>query len=343
MGPLVSILLPVYNSVAYIESALNSILLQTYQNIELILINDGCNDGTELILQDFSNKYSYVRLINQENLGYCQSLNNGVELCKGKYIARMDADDIMHPSRIELQLKYLELNPNVSILGTAIQYIDVHNNHQRRHIYPTRYSLPKSIFEESPLAHPSVMMRKEIFDQIGKYRANMFPAEDYDLWLRAHTQNIVIDNLKDVLMYYRVHNSNTSSNNSLRRAYASICAQKGSFLRLNGLPDGLDGVDVLSGSYFNNLPAEYKPTDMEIFSAINSTIKNIDVDKALTKYEEINFHSKDDKFRVLFLLRVAFFYFSSIQIFDGLKYLLKSLMISISLTVCTISEKYRVR
>lgn len=343
MGPLVSILLPVYNSVAFIESALNSILLQTYQNFELILINDGCTDGTEVILLDFAKKHINVRLINQDNLGYCQSLNNGIDCCEGKYIARMDADDIMHPNRLELQVNYMESNSEVSILGTSIQYIDVYNNHHRKHIYPTRLEMSKSIFDESPLAHPSVMIRKDVFDQIGKYRENMFPAEDYDLWLRAFTQNIVIDNIKQVLLYYRVHISNTSSNNSIRRAYASICAQKGGLLRLNGMPDMLDGVDVLSGSYFNYLPLEFRPTDMEIFSAVNSTIKNIDLEKAISEYELLIFHDKDDKFRVLFLLRVSFYFFGSIQLLSALNYIHKALMISVRLTFITILDKYTVR
>ena len=115
--PLVSVLMPVYNSKNYIEESINSILSQTYKNIEIILINDGCNDGTEIILKAFSKSHSNIKLYNQDNIGYCNSINNGIQYCSGEYIARMDADDIMIFNRIEKQVNYLLNHTQISILS----------------------------------------------------------------------------------------------------------------------------------------------------------------------------------------------------------------------------------
>ncbi len=338
--PVVSILIPVFNSLPYIKEALESILNQTYINLEIVIINDGSNDGTEQVLRNYASKHKSIKLIDQKNQGICAALNNGIEICSGKYIARMDSDDIMHPQRIELQVKFMEENPNISILGTAIQYIDLNGHLGRYHFYPKSSSISSMIFHESPVAHPTAFVRKEVFLQIGNYRENLYPAEDYDLWLRAFSADIKIENLQKVLLYYRVHNANTSSNNFIKRAYASICAQRACRLRLNKQLDHLDGVDVMNGNYFELLPLNLRPSEMEIFCSINSSIASTDLDKVLNEYNSITFQNGDDKFRILFLLRVAFHQISNFKLISGIRYLLSSLLISPKFTVVTSVYKF---
>ncbi len=341
--PFVSILIPVFNSLPYIREAMDSIFNQTYINFEVVIINDGSNDGTEQILRNYASKHQSIKLIEQENHGYCAALNCGIEYCSGKYVARMDSDDIMHPQRIELQVKFMEENPDVSILGSAIQYIDENGNLGRCHYYPKSTSISSMIFDESPVAHPSSFMRKDLFLQIGKYRANLYPAEDYDLWLRAFSANIKIENLQKILLFYRVHNKNTSLNNLSRRAYASICAQRACQLRLNNLEDQLDGVDVMSGSYFDLLPVNLRPSEMEIFCLVNSSIANIELPKVLKEYNSIRFQNEDAQFRILFLLRVAFHQFMNFKVISGISYFILSLFISPKMTILISIDKFSSR
>lgn len=326
--PLVSILIPVYNSCNFIDESISSVLNQTYDNIEIVIINDGSNDGTEYKLLSYASQYNSIRLINQENKGYCESLNLGINYCKGDYIARMDADDIMMNNRIALQVKYLEDNPDISILGSAIQYISSDGIVGRKHFFPSKKNISRSIFQQCPIAHPSVMIRRTVFSDIGFYRSNLFPAEDYDLWLRAYSKNVLIDNLSEVLLMYRVHSDNTSSQNVQRRALSSILAQKACLIRLTKNNDLLDNYKIDVNNYFEVLPEAFKPSEMEIFVNVNNIIYKDNLDELLTLFNKTSFNEKDRYFRIIFLLRVSYFYFRSFNYSKSFYYFILSFMIS---------------
>lgn len=338
-GPLVSILLPVYNSRRYIEECLNSILNQTYKNIEIIIINDGCNDGTEEILKTIAIEFRNIKLYNQENLGYCNSINKGIVYCSGEYIARMDADDIMISSRIERQVEHLEMYPEVSILGTSICYINSFGEELTKHIFPNRYKIPRQILDQSPVAHPSVMIRKSVFQKVGKFRSNLYPSEDYDFWLRASSLGFVIDNLDEILLLYRIHGNSTTHNNSIKRAYSSIAAQKAYLLRLINKDDHLEDYSFDFNDYFENLPDNIKPSKLEIFTSINNTISNSNIINTLSEYNKLYFNDKDAKYHVLFLLRVSYYYFSTKRYFHSLWFFIKAWRISYVKTFSLILNK----
>ena len=123
-NPLVSVLMSVYNGDRYLDEAIDSILSQTYENFEFIIINDGSTDHTKDILSSYSNQDNRIRVFHQKNHGLTFSLNRGLELSRGKYVARMDADDISSPRRLEEQINYLRANPEVGVLGTQMEIIN---------------------------------------------------------------------------------------------------------------------------------------------------------------------------------------------------------------------------
>lgn len=204
--PLVSVLLPVYNVELYIEEALCSILNQTYTNFECIVIDDASTDRTVQIIE--SVKDDRIVLIKKEkNTGYTKNLNEGIKLCKGKYIARMDGDDISYPERFQKQVHFLEENTDIVLCGTQYKVIgrDKYSHHPTNHD-----ELKVKLITGSYIAHPSVMMRASVLkDNELLYDETMEPAEDHDLWSKMVFLGKVA-NLNEVLLEYRVHANQVS-------------------------------------------------------------------------------------------------------------------------------------
>lgn len=204
--PLVTVLLPVYNAQAYVAEAIASILAQTYPYFELLIINDGSVDNSNHIIQKFTDK----RLVyhqNSQNIGLIATLNKGLQLAKGKYIARMDADDIATPERLQKQVQFLETHPNYVLVGTQKQYVG--------YAKPQKASLTDAqirvqLLLGSAFVHPSVMLRKQTLDTYQlRYRSQHLHAEDYGLWV-ALSQYGQMANLPFVGIQYRLHSNQIS-------------------------------------------------------------------------------------------------------------------------------------
>ncbi len=207
--PLVSVILPVYNGEKYIAEALNSIVNQSYKNLEILVINDGSTDHTESIIKSIADQR--IRLINNiENKGLVFSLNKGIELSSGKYIARMDADDIAMSERIELQLQKFEGNKDLIICGTGINFFGSLNFKR-----PTIKNFLITLID-SHFAHPSVMIEKSLLIKSNlKYDTNVkLYFEDYVLWneiLKYHNYRLnCFENIDISLLNYRTHESQFS-------------------------------------------------------------------------------------------------------------------------------------
>lgn len=203
--PAVSVILPVYNGDAFLKEAIDSILQQTFTDFELIIINDGSTDGSEEIIQSYSDE-RIIHLKNDTNKGLIFSLNRAIDFSQGKWIARMDADDISLPERIKKQLEYVMENDS-TFLATQVDLIDVNglalppwpaDRHTRNST-----EIKRHLLHDNCLAHPSVLGKAEIFKKY-RYRRSQKYSEDYDLWLRLVADGFKIDKLNEPLLLHRI-------------------------------------------------------------------------------------------------------------------------------------------
>jgi glycosyltransferase involved in cell wall biosynthesis len=205
---MVTVLLPVYNGEEYLKSAIDSILTQTYTDFEFLIINDGSTDTTENIILSYTDpRIRYVK--NEQNIKLIATLNKGLKLAKGKYIARMDADDISLPERLEKQISFLENNPNVGLCGSYLKSLGTANNQLIG--YKTNSDEIKfRLLFDTHFPHPAAVLRKDILDQFGlEYEAEYIHVEDYVLWNRMaeHTDLAI---LPEVLVLKREHENQIS-------------------------------------------------------------------------------------------------------------------------------------
>ena len=261
--PIVSILLPIYNSEKYVSKAIKSILAQSFQDFELLLINDGSTDKSIEIMRSFND--SRIRIIdNGKNRGIVYSLNSGINNSKGIYLARMDADDISLKDRILIQVNYLNKNPEIDILGSNYELFGAENHTTNLNITPDK--IKTSIFFDNQLCHPSIIMRKSsiIKNQL-IYNKNFFINQDWVLWFDALNKNLKIANLPNVLIKYRLEGQNITTNNKDSEKRRSINVYKHMLVHL-----------------FENLSNK----DLELHWALSKgDVTNIEI-KELKKYSE---------------------------------------------------------
>lgn len=229
--PLVSIIMPVYNSEEYILESLGSILNQTYKNMEIIIIDDcSCDRSVEIIKKVLDNRICLV--CNSINLGVAETLNKGLKLAKGKYIARMDSDDIAEPRRIEHQVKYLEKKQEAGACGTGIKFMGDMSG-ERIFSNQSECVLVDLLFQ-CALCHPTVMIRKEILDKNGlKYENEFEKAEDYRLWCKLGLYTDIV-NLRGVYLNYRIHGKQVSETHKIKQQNTSDKIRM-EFLKDNGI------------------------------------------------------------------------------------------------------------
>lgn len=201
---LVSVILPVCNGEKYISESIDSILTQSYENIELVIINDGSTDKTkDIILSKYDKKIIYVE--NKKNQGIAKSLNKMIGIAKGDFIARMDSDDISFNDRIEKQVLFLSENKEVDIVGAQIDILG-DKNRLPSATYLTSDEIRVNLLRGNVLFHPTVVFRKRAFKKANlRYDKSALHAEDYKLWADASVNGLVIENLSIPLLYYRVH------------------------------------------------------------------------------------------------------------------------------------------
>lgn len=206
---MISVLMPVHNASPYLRRAVESILSQTITDFELIVIDDASTDGTSAILDDL-NDPRIIRIRFEKNKGIVDALNTALNHVKGEYIARMDADDIAHPDRFQMQINFFQRFPNISVVGTWIEgFGDVRRDYIHR--YPvTQDQIKASLLFECPFAHPTVMMRRTALEKLDHYYSHDFPyAEDWELWDRLISNNEA-SNIPIPLLKYRIHAKSSS-------------------------------------------------------------------------------------------------------------------------------------
>jgi glycosyltransferase involved in cell wall biosynthesis len=201
----------VYNGEAFLRESIESMLAQTFTNFEFIIINDGSTDKTQEILESYND--SRILLIPQDNMGLTLSLNKGVDLSRGEYLARMDSDDISHPQRLEQQIKWLKAHPQYCAVASKVSCID--ENGKKTSDWASdqstitaeemRMKLPRI----NCIAHPSIMFRSDV---IKTYLYNPLQphSQDYDLYLRLFSDGLKIGKINDTLLTLRLHSESVT-------------------------------------------------------------------------------------------------------------------------------------
>lgn len=212
--PKISVIMPAYNAEKYIGEAIDSILSQTFEDFEFIILNDCSKDRTEEIILSYGDP-RIVYLKNEQNLGVAATLNKGLANAKGEYIARMDADDISLPERFEKQVTYLDANDDIAVLGTNLECFNEYGTISTGWSVSEPEQMKVDMFFSCGLAHPSVMMRTDVIRSLGGYDLAFNGLEDYELWCRV-LENHKITTLPDILLRYRIHGSQVTQNPSPR-------------------------------------------------------------------------------------------------------------------------------
>lgn len=216
----VSVLMPVFNVQEFIQDALDSVLKQTFSDFELVIVDDASTDDTVKIIEKYKAIDSRIILVeNRKNVGISKALNNGLAVCSGKYIARIDGDDLMDPERLARQYQFLEDNPDHALVGCWVKNIDVNGALIGECRYPCVHSeIISAVKWTSPVLH-IWMARKSVYNLFGGYR-DTNPAEDYDFLLRCISRGFQVANLPFFGAYIRLRHGNTMSFAALKQRKA---------------------------------------------------------------------------------------------------------------------------
>jgi GT2 family glycosyltransferase len=252
--PTVSVVMSVFNGESYLAEAIESILDQTFSDFEFIVINDGSTDRSGAILESYVTRDLRLHAYHQENTGLVGALNRGCAIARGKYIARMDADDIAIGDRLMQQVAFMEKHPEIGVLGSAVETIDRTGKTLGTHVNPVEDKELKAALLRSdcPFWHPSVLMRTNTFISAGGYRQIVIGAEDHDLWLRIadHSQ---LANLGTVLLKYRLHPGQVTVDTNRRYVLSWLATQAAAAARRQGQADPLDSIGELTPGFLEKI------------------------------------------------------------------------------------------
>jgi glycosyltransferase involved in cell wall biosynthesis len=228
-GPELSVIMCVYNGETFLKEAVESVLGQTYASFEFIVVNDGSTDRSAEILASFDDP-RIKRIDNSSNLGLIRSLNIGLDLAKGDFIARMDADDICAPDRLQKQLSFLKDNPEIGLCGSWLKIVDEETSYK----FPlTHDEIMAALLEYNAMAHPSVLLRTKLVKESGLRYDSRFPgAEDYELWSRMIFLTRFA-NIPETLLFYRRHEQQVTQNKKKLVEASSGKIKLGLLMRLN--------------------------------------------------------------------------------------------------------------
>lgn len=290
--PFLSVILPVYNGEKYLADAIDSVLVQTYINFELIIINDASTDGSLKILESYLKRDPRIRVITRANRGLPATLNEAVDNSQGKYIVRMDQDDICHPDRFLIQMEFLLNHSDVVAVGSAAIYIDQDGRMICTYFPDTEDEVLRKKFPESPFVHPSVMFSKEAFYNSGKYTEKMrWGGEDVTLFERMSRIG-KLHNLNVPLIYYRLMPGSMSRKPAVFRNLLSKIIE-----------DEIAGINV----------------SKERFEALQRQYKSIDRSKAIFDYHfevaKLYIWSGGDRVKIFIHLNKCFLQHNTLKVF----------------------------
>ncbi len=326
--------MPVYNAEKFLREAIDSVLNQSYGDFEFIILNDGSKDSSLEIINSYTDPR--IKLIhNPINLGYCTKLNEGLKAASGKYIARMDNDDVSMPERFEKEVTFLDKNPEFGLCCCNAMVIDEYGNVINPQMFPIDIApLEWQMIWTNPIAHPTVMYRKALVDKYQwNYEQEMYPADDYSLWCKM-AESTRLHRLSEVLFKYRILNGSAYHSNFQKAIDKSIQVGE-SYLRTYTLKENVpwfhleimkfsfsgkasfDNFDLLEiklwtsqlvelvNSKFNLSNAELKAVKVNNYQRYISFIKRLNV----PLLKKISLFLKNIPFAILFktlIVRVGF-------------------------------------
>ncbi|MEE9409090.1 MAG: glycosyltransferase family 2 protein [Polaribacter sp.] len=306
--PLVSVLMPVYNSEDYVAEAIESILGQTYSNFEFLIVNDSSTDNSLEIISSY--KDSRIRVLNmKQNSGISKTLNFGIGEAKGKYIARMDSDDKSFPERIKKQVEFLENNKNYILCGSNYKIL----NSTYEVVLPENHSLIKTtLLSNCCIAHPTVMCKTEAIKKNNlHYSKESEPAEDYHLWSFLISKGKFY-NLQENLLEYRVHEKQISQSKKAKQDKMSFSV-KINYIKSFYKDISNDEINILERLLLLN--NKMKSKDIKIFSDYILKMKKINVETSF--FNEMGFKNYTFKLENAFLKN----YFSKYERYSCLDFL----------------------
>src|SRR5256885_782330 len=245
--PEVTLVMSVFNGELFLPAALESIMAQSMRDFAIIVVNDGSTDRTAEILEEYAGRSERMQVVHQQNSGVVDAANRACALARTPYIARMDADDISLPDRLERQLSFLQRRREVALLGGAAEFINESGDVLFTVDVPTQHDEIKVILpERNVFVHSAVVMRRDALLAVGGYRrAFSDTAGDYDLWLRI-VERYEAANLAEVIVRYRVHRRQTTTMRLEEQTLAAMGARLSARLRRSGRPDPFDAMNAVT-------------------------------------------------------------------------------------------------
>jgi hypothetical protein len=264
-----TVVMSVYNGARFLDEAIDSIRTQSFGNFEFLIVDDGSTDDSQRILARHAAVDDRIRILTQENRGLIESLNRAFAEAAGAYIARMDADDVSRRYRLEMQMDLMSSNPEIALVGGAIEIIDAEYRRFSVIRLPTQPEPIRKHMRElgCALAHPTVLFRREAMLQMGGFRKAYKHAEDYDLWLRM-LERFDFANLQEVLVDYRRHDGSISFKHATQQILSAWCARIVAKLRLEGLHDPTDEVELITPAVLHSLGITQERINEQIFTEL---------------------------------------------------------------------------
>jgi glycosyltransferase involved in cell wall biosynthesis len=209
-----SVLLPAYNAEKHLPEAIASVLGQTHRDFELLVLNDGSTDRTLEIAEEFRARDPRIQVITHGNMGMGAALNQALGWAQSDWVVRFDADDLMLPNRLERQIAFVQRHPRIAVAASLVYYIGEDGSvlGAATSTLATPEDFARHLWQGKPIAlhHPSVMMRKDVALNVGGYRPEFWPADDFDLWARIAEQDQLILVQQEYLVKYRIHGASIS-------------------------------------------------------------------------------------------------------------------------------------
>lgn len=276
--PLVSVVVPCYNHEKYVKETIESIINQTYKNIELIVIDDGSKDNSVSVIKELADKYGFT-FIHRPNKGLSATLNEGIRLAKGKYFTACASDDIFMLNKIEKQVEFMESNPEYGMCYGKIVYFEdsIENTYEYPNSNKQGWVFDDLLNYGCFIPTPSTFMKKEVFETVGEYDENLW-IEDWDMWLRI-SQKYQVGYIDEYLAYYRKHDTNISSQSlKMYKAEKQILEKYKDYENFDNVIKNKKIV------WFSLLSRKYKKEAMKYFMhSIKYLLVDIRVLKALIK------------------------------------------------------------